>query len=81
MQRRINNAKKAFAFTVGKKNISPITVISKRTTIASLEEEIIQAQETTQEKYQREHSELSRSLTTLLPVSLPIKSLPKAEGR
>jgi hypothetical protein len=72
--RRIKDVKKAFAFTVGKGDISPATVIKKRTIIASLKEGTIQEQHTSKEEYQKEYSELNRSLTTPLPVFPPIKS-------
>jgi hypothetical protein len=58
---------------VGKEDISTATVIRQRTIIGSLKEEIIQEQDTSKEEYSGEHSELSRSLTTLLLVFPPIK--------
>jgi hypothetical protein len=77
-QRRIEDAKNAFTSTVGKEDILQATVIRNRITIASLEEEIIQEQNTSKQEYQGEHSELSRSLTTLSPAFRPIESYSEA---
>jgi hypothetical protein len=70
----MEDTKKVFAFTLGKENILPATVIRKRTTIASLEERIIQEQDALKEEQQGQHSEPSRSSTTLLLVFSPIES-------
>jgi hypothetical protein len=75
--RSIEVVKKAFASTVGKEDISPATAIRRRITIASLEEEITQEQDASKEEHQGEHSEPSRSLTTLSPASPPIESHPE----
>jgi hypothetical protein len=72
--RRIEDARKALAFTIGKKDILPVTAIRKRTIIVSLEEGTIQEQDVLKEVHQGEHSEPSRSFTTLLLVSPLIES-------
>jgi hypothetical protein len=77
-QRTIEDAKKALTSKVGKEDILPATIIRKRITIASLEEEIIQEQDSSKVEPQGDHSELSRSLSTLSPTSFPIKLHPQA---
>jgi hypothetical protein len=80
-QRRIEDVRNAFASTMGKEDILPATVIRKRTTIASLEEAIIQEQNTLKEGHQGEDSEWSRSSISLSPASPPIESHPEAQSR
>jgi hypothetical protein len=72
--RRKEDEGKVFVCTVGKEDTSPATAIRKRTTIVSLGEEITQEQHVLKEALQGEHSESSRSWTTLLLVSPPIES-------
>jgi 5,10-methylene-tetrahydrofolate dehydrogenase/methenyl tetrahydrofolate cyclohydrolase len=79
--RRTEDKGNAFVCTVGKENTLPATAIRKKTTIVSLGEETTQEQNTLNEELQGEHSELSRSWTTLSLVSPPIKSHPKVQKK
>jgi hypothetical protein len=78
--RRTEDEGKAFICTVGKEDTSPATAIRQRTTIVSSGEEITQEQDALKEELQGEHSEPSRSWTTLLLVSPPIESHPEAQS-
>jgi hypothetical protein len=73
-QRKIEDTRRAFASTVGKKDTLPATAIRKITFRVSLEEGTIQEQDASKEAHQGEHSELSRTLTTPSLVFPSIKS-------
>jgi hypothetical protein len=79
--RRTEDEGNAFVCTMGKEDTSLATAIRKRTTISSLGEEISQEQDTVKEELQGEHSESSRSWTTLSPVSPPIESHPEVQSK
>jgi hypothetical protein len=79
--RRTEDEGKAFVYTVGKEDTLPATAIRKGTIIVSLGEEITQGQGALKEELQGEHSELSRSWTTLSLVPPPIELHPEAQSK